>query len=77
MGSAAYRPEEASWSTPLSARAAAEFTDWREGTAEALDAFACVLISEEGRVRARAEATAAREQASGVRRRDAIVAGER
>ncbi|MEU5561378.1 hypothetical protein AB0H47_35540, partial [Streptomyces globisporus] len=46
-----------------------EFADWRERIAEALDALAGVLVFKEDRARARAEATAAREQAAEVRRR--------
>ncbi|MER5484494.1 hypothetical protein ABT024_14895 [Streptomyces sp. NPDC002812] len=53
-----------------------EFADWRERIAEALDALACVLVFEEDRVSARAEAAAAREQAAEVRRRYEIGAGE-
>ncbi|MFF9757881.1 hypothetical protein ACF1FC_34985 [Streptomyces sp. NPDC014344] len=54
-----------------------EFADWREGIAEALDALACVLVFEEDRVRARAEAAVAREQAAEVRRQGEIRASER
>lgn len=46
-----------------------EFADWRESIAEALDALARVLVFEEDRARAGAEATAAREQGAEVRRR--------
>ncbi|MPY33540.1 hypothetical protein FNH09_20505 [Streptomyces adustus] len=49
-----------------------EFADWRERIAAALDALACVLVFEEDRVRARAEAAAARQQAAEVRRRGAV-----
>ncbi|NDZ73277.1 hypothetical protein G3I36_19845 [Streptomyces sp. SID10362] len=45
------------------------FADWRERIAEALDALAGVLVFKEDRVRARAEATAAREEAAEIRRR--------
>ncbi|AWL42251.1 hypothetical protein B9S64_32295 [Streptomyces sp. SM18] len=55
----------------------AEFADWRERIAGALDALAPVLIFEEDRVRARAEAAAAREQAADVRRQGEIRASER
>lgn len=54
-----------------------EFADWREGIAEALDALAGVLVFKEDRVRARAEATAARKEAAEVRRRGEIGASER
>ncbi|MFJ3883597.1 hypothetical protein ACIPW5_39880, partial [Streptomyces sp. NPDC090077] len=54
----------------------AEFADWRERIAAALDTLAPVLVFEEDRVRARAEAGAAREQAEDVRRRGEIRAGE-
>ncbi|ONI55575.1 hypothetical protein DDV98_00780 [Streptomyces sp. IB2014 011-12] len=54
-----------------------EFADWRERIAEALDALAGVLVFKEDRARARAEATAAREQAAEVRRRGEIGASER
>lgn len=54
-----------------------EFADWRERIAEALDALACVLVFEEDRVRARAEAAVAREQAAEVRRQGEIRASER
>ncbi|MDN3269062.1 hypothetical protein [Streptomyces sp. MA15] len=53
-----------------------EFADWRERIAEALDALACVLVFEEDRVRARAEAAVAREQAAEVRRQGEIRASE-
>lgn len=53
-----------------------EFADWRERIAEALNALACVLVFEEDRVSARAEATAARKQAAEARRRTEIGAGE-
>jgi hypothetical protein len=46
-----------------------EFADWRERVAGALDALACVLVFEEDRVMARAEAAAVREHAAEVRRR--------
>ena len=46
-----------------------EFADWRERIAEALDGLGCVLVFEKDRVRAGAEAAAAREQAAEVRRR--------
>ncbi|MEU7322730.1 hypothetical protein ABZ682_19580 [Streptomyces griseoviridis] len=54
-----------------------EFADWREGIAEALDALAGVLVFKEDRVRARAEATAARKEAAEVRRRGEMGASER
>lgn len=54
-----------------------EFADWRERIAEALDALAGVLVFKEDRSRARAEATAAREEAAEVRRRGEIGASER
>ncbi|MFF3892593.1 hypothetical protein ACFYY3_05220 [Streptomyces sp. NPDC001812] len=54
-----------------------EFADWREKIAGALDAVACVLVFEEDRARARAEAAAALEQAAEVRRRCEIGASER
>ncbi|GHF63829.1 hypothetical protein GCM10010504_34870 [Streptomyces griseus] len=50
----------------------AEFADWRERIAEALDALAPALVFEEDRARARAEAAAAREQAADVRRRGGV-----
>ncbi|MGW7260594.1 hypothetical protein [Streptomyces sp. NPDC054834] len=60
-----------------SAADSAEFADWRERIAEALDASACVLVLEEDQVKARAETAAARKQAAKVRRRGATRAGER
>ncbi|GHG45090.1 hypothetical protein Shyd_85520 [Streptomyces hydrogenans] len=54
-----------------------EFADWREEVAGALDALACVLVFEEDRVRARAEAAAAREHAIEIRRRCGVGASER
>ncbi|MFJ5919701.1 hypothetical protein ACIQFW_28450 [Streptomyces ardesiacus] len=54
-----------------------EFADWRERIAEALDALAGVLVFKEDQARARAEATAAREQAAEARRRGEIEASER
>lgn len=54
-----------------------EFADWRERIAETLDALACVLVFEEDRARARAEAAAARKQAAEVRRRGETGASER
>lgn len=45
-----------------------EFADWREQIAEALDALACLLPLEEDRLRAAAEAAAARGQAAEARR---------
>ncbi|MFI7233573.1 hypothetical protein [Streptomyces cyaneofuscatus] len=54
-----------------------EFADWRERIAEALDVLAGVLVFKEDRARARAEATAAREQAAQVRRRGEIRPSER
>ncbi|THA36089.1 hypothetical protein E6R18_01695 [Streptomyces sp. A1277] len=55
----------------------AEFADWRERIAETLDALTPVLVFEEDRAKARAEAAGAREQAADVRRRAGIRAGER
>ncbi|MFI2426015.1 hypothetical protein ACH5A7_18240 [Streptomyces sp. NPDC018955] len=46
-----------------------EFADWREEVAGALEALACVLAFEADRVRAGAEAAAAREHAAEIRRR--------
>ncbi|MEU0002705.1 hypothetical protein ABZ069_38125, partial [Streptomyces microflavus] len=54
-----------------------EFADWRERIAEALEALAGVLVFEDDRARARAEATAAWEQAAEVRRRGEIGTSER
>ncbi|ARF72435.1 hypothetical protein B7C62_09235 [Kitasatospora albolonga] len=45
-----------------------KFADWRERVADALDALARVLPFEEDRIRARAEADAARTQAVDIRR---------
>jgi hypothetical protein len=53
-----------------------EFADWRERIAGALDTLACVLVFEEDRARARAEAAAALEQAAAVRRRRKTGASE-
>ncbi|WP_411080866.1 hypothetical protein [Streptomyces sp. cmx-18-6] len=53
-----------------------EFADWRDEVADALDALACVLVFEEDRVRARAEAAVAREQAVEIRHRCGAGAGE-
>ncbi|WP_434096879.1 integrase core domain-containing protein [Streptomyces prasinus] len=52
-----------------------EFTEWRERIAASLDALARVLRFEEDRVRARAEAAAARAQADEIRmpRMNAVV----
>ncbi|MFD6275514.1 hypothetical protein ACFWFI_08080 [Streptomyces sp. NPDC060209] len=44
-----------------------DFADWRERVAGALDALVCVLVFEEDRARARAEAAAALEQATEAR----------
>jgi hypothetical protein len=49
-----------------------EFADWRERMAGALDALAPALLFEEDRVRVRAEAAAARDEAAAVRRRGGI-----
>ncbi|GGV11848.1 hypothetical protein [Streptomyces griseoflavus] len=54
-----------------------EFADWRESVAGALDALARVLVFEEDRARAGAEAAAALEQAAAIRRRCEARTGER
>uniref|UniRef100_A0AAU2JJT5 Uncharacterized protein n=1 Tax=Streptomyces sp. NBC_00049 TaxID=2903617 RepID=A0AAU2JJT5_9ACTN len=54
-----------------------EFAEWREEVAGALDVLACVLVFEDDRVRARAEAAAARKQAAEVRCRCGVRTGER
>ncbi len=54
-----------------------EFADWRESVAGALDSLARVLVFEEDRARAAAEAAAALEQAAAIRRRHETRAGGR
>ncbi|GHF86483.1 hypothetical protein GCM10018790_74970 [Kitasatospora xanthocidica] len=49
-----------------------DFADWRDAMADALDGLAGVLLFEDDRVRARAEADAARAQAEEVRRRGEV-----
>lgn len=53
-----------------------EFADWQEEVADALDALACVLVFEDDRIRAGAEAAAAREHAAEIRCRCGGGAGE-
>lgn len=50
-----------------------EFADWRDKMGEALDVLATVLLFEEDRIKARAEAEAARAQAAEIRGRGEVI----